>query len=297
MLFEIAVGDAYGAGFEYCNENLQYNDLSRYVKHTTHDIGYGRYTDDTQMSIAIAEHILNSISKKDKKTYGCNFDENLCNPDKLLSKLELANNIVNCFKRDPRVGYSHNFQKFLEDVKYGEEFLKKIRNDSDKSGAAMRACPCGLFEDKHLALEFSGFQASLTHNTNIGIFSAELVALSVFVFKHEKISISEFEKYITGSSSWDSDLFSFDWKGEVKSKGNMSVSAALTAVARNNSLANLLIDCVSFSGDVDTVAAIALGIASVSDEYVKDLPDSLTYGLENTKYGTSYLKNLDQILI
>ena len=32
MLIELAVGDAYGAGFEYANENNPYNNLARYVQ-------------------------------------------------------------------------------------------------------------------------------------------------------------------------------------------------------------------------------------------------------------------------
>jgi ADP-ribosyl-[dinitrogen reductase] hydrolase len=35
MLLELAIGDAYGAGFEYVNRQLirQFNTLERYVKH------------------------------------------------------------------------------------------------------------------------------------------------------------------------------------------------------------------------------------------------------------------------
>jgi ADP-ribosylglycohydrolase len=58
MLIELAIGDAYGGGFEYANEMSIYNDLSRYVKHLRHRLIAGSYTDDTQMSIAIAKVIV-----------------------------------------------------------------------------------------------------------------------------------------------------------------------------------------------------------------------------------------------
>ena len=60
MLLELAVGDAYGAGFEYVNKQLitQFNNLGRYVKHPRHSTRPGNYTDDTQMTLAIAEAIL-----------------------------------------------------------------------------------------------------------------------------------------------------------------------------------------------------------------------------------------------
>src|SRR5262249_19516511 len=56
MLVEIAIGDAYGAGFEYASERLvrERNDLSAYIQHPKHSLKPGSYTDDTQMSIAVA---------------------------------------------------------------------------------------------------------------------------------------------------------------------------------------------------------------------------------------------------
>ena len=46
MLIEIAIGDAYGAGFEYANPaSDRPNDLSRYFKHPRHNIGPGCYTE------------------------------------------------------------------------------------------------------------------------------------------------------------------------------------------------------------------------------------------------------------
>ena len=61
MLVELAVGDAYGAGFEYVSDRRfisKHNDLSAYIKHPKHKQKPGTYTDDTQMSLAIAELIV-----------------------------------------------------------------------------------------------------------------------------------------------------------------------------------------------------------------------------------------------
>ena len=60
MLLELAIGDAYGAGFEYADIEYvkQHNNLFNYVKHPRHKLIPGSYTDDTQMSIAIAEMII-----------------------------------------------------------------------------------------------------------------------------------------------------------------------------------------------------------------------------------------------
>ena len=73
----------------------------------------------------------------------------------------------------------------------------------------------------------------------------------------------------------------------------MSVSAAITAVSRNTSLVELLMDCINFGGDVDTVATIALAAASCSSDYEHDIPDVLVSGLENRSYGRKYIEKLD----
>jgi ADP-ribosylglycohydrolase len=128
MLVELAVGDAYGAGFEYANGNFvrDHNDLSRHVQHPRHGIVPGSYTDDTQMTLAIAELLVDGVE---------------------WTPLNLASKFVEVFKRDEREGYSGRFYKFLKQVPDGETFLREIQPESDKSGAAMRATPLGLLPD------------------------------------------------------------------------------------------------------------------------------------------------------
>ncbi|HEY9597159.1 MAG TPA: ADP-ribosylglycohydrolase family protein, partial [Cyanophyceae cyanobacterium] len=125
MLLELAIGDAYGAGFEYASEmiDLGYNDLRGYVKHPRHDFIPGCYTDDTQMSIAIAE----TLVAREPWT-----------PE------VLAEHFVTAFKRDQRVGYASRFYEFLLRIKDGRQLLDEINWTSDKSGAAMRAAPIGV---------------------------------------------------------------------------------------------------------------------------------------------------------
>jgi ADP-ribosylglycohydrolase len=55
-------------------------------------------------------------------------------------------------------------------------------------------------------------------------------------------------------------------------------------------------DCIAFTGDVDTVAAIALAAASCCQEVTSDLPAHLFEGLENGTYGRDYIINLDEQL-
>jgi len=118
MLLELAVGDAYGAGFEYAADWIvrEKNKLSCYIHHPRHGIKPGCYTDDTQMSVAVAEAIV---------------------ADEPWTAEFLAQRFVTVFKRDPREGYAGSFYAFLQEVQDGAEFLARIRPNSNKSGAAM----------------------------------------------------------------------------------------------------------------------------------------------------------------
>jgi ADP-ribosylglycohydrolase len=275
MLLELAVGDAYGAGFEYAPQDVirKHNTGTYYIQHQKHNIRPGCYTDDTQMSLAIAEALVSG--------------EHWTPPS-------LARRFVEVFRRDPREGYAGRFYAFLQEVQNGDEFLARIRPDSDKSGASMRAAPLGVLPTIGQVVETCRVQAALTHNTPDGIHAAIAAALMAHYFLYRlgpKAELGAFlEREVPGS--WSSR-----WEGKVGPKGWMSVRAAITAVVRNGRLSDLLRDCIGFSGDVDTVATIALAAASCCAEYEQDLPSNLVENLENGAYGRDYLLALDRQLL
>jgi ADP-ribosyl-[dinitrogen reductase] hydrolase len=275
MLIELAVGDAYGAGFEYVNTQLirQFNRLSGYVKHPRHSTPPGHYTDDTQMSIAIAEVIVSGAE---------------------WTPLNLASKFVEVFKRDPRMGYAGGFYQFLRQVQNGQQFLDEIIPTSDKSGAAMRAAPVGVFPTISEVIEKATIQAKITHNTPNGIAAGVAAALMAHYFLYQlgpKKDLAEFLNTYT-DRNW-----SKPWRGKVGSKGWMSVQAAVAAIMRNERISALLKDCIDFSGDVDTVATIALAAAAGSIEIAQDIPEHLVVSLEDIEYGRSYLADLDSRLM
>ncbi len=134
MLLNMAIADAYGAGFEFQSyERIKkYNTAQGYVNHSDSRLPLGHYTDDTQMALALAELML---SGKD------------WTPE------NIAQAFVDTFHRDPRKGYARGFYNFLQKTKSGADFLKHIKPDSEKSGAAMRSAPLGLFSDIQEVIE------------------------------------------------------------------------------------------------------------------------------------------------
>ncbi|MDJ0705375.1 MAG: ADP-ribosylglycohydrolase family protein [Leptolyngbyaceae cyanobacterium MO_188.B28] len=275
MLVELAIGDAYGAGFEYSPDQMvsEQNDLRRYVQHPRHGIRPGCYTDDTQMSIAIAEAIVSGEP---------------------WTRENLAQRFVSAFKRDPRKGYASRFYDFLQATNDGEEFLAKIRPQSDRSGAAMRAVPLGVFPTIEMVIERCTLQAALTHDTPDGVKAAIAASLMAHYFIYNLGPKADLPQFINAHAPgpWLSP-----WQGKVGAQGMMSVHAALTAVVAHNSLSEILKACIAFTGDVDTVATVALGAAACSTEITRDIPSVLIETLENNEYGLDYLRNLDDQLM
>jgi ADP-ribosylglycohydrolase len=275
MLIELAIGDAYGAGFEYAPGAFvrQHNDLTGYRQHPRHNLHPGQYTDDTQMSIAIAEAIV---------------------ADDPWTPEHLAARFVQAFQRDPRPGYAQRFYDFLLTVQDGHDFLQRINPASDKSGAAMRAAPIGIFPTIREVIARCQVQAALTHNTPDGINAAVAAALMSHYFLYDRGDKADLGRFLERHVPGD---WAQPWQGKVGASGWMSVRAAVTALVQSRTLSELLQCCIAFRGDVDTVAAIALAAAACSAEITADLPQQLHRELEDGAYGYRYIQQLDMELL
>jgi len=263
------VGNAYGFCFEFVENPL--NDL-RYHQHPEfREVRPGVYSDDTQMQIALAEVI---ASEREWTPH------------------ELAQAFVDTFKRDPRPGYAKRFNEFLCSINSGQEFLEKMRPESERNGAAMRAPVIGLFDSLDEVVRRSEIQAKLTHNTKGGVDSAIAAALMSHYFAYSLGSKEELPAFLTKHLP-DHD-WSPNWTGKVPVHGINTVQAAVTAVCNSNSLSELLQRCVAFTGDVDSVATIAMASASSHASFARDIPDNLWNEFEPTCFGLRYLIDLDQ---
>lgn len=278
MMIELAVADAYACAFEYSRpgaDDHRKNNLTQYYSHPRHKQIPGHYTDDTEMSLAIAELLVE----------GCEW-----------TPINIANKFVSVFKRNgQKTGYSMSFYEFLCEVKDGKEFLTKIKPNSTKSGAAMRSNPLGYLSTVSEVMEKAAIQARVTHNTVEGVISSQAIALMSHCFIYDKLLKKDLpaylERMLKGVYFWHD--FEEPWSGKVGEQGLESAHAAVQTVATSNSLSEILMKCVEFGGDTDTVATMAIGAASCCKEIEKDLPEGLYWGLENGPYGKDYLISLD----
>ena len=290
MLQLMSWSDAYGCGFEYApKEYIQnHNDVKRYYKHPRHNKPAGEYSDDTQMSLAIMELMI------DEKNGKCNW-----------TPLEIANKFVEAYKRCPVKGYAKRFQQLLDEVTNGQDLLDRIIPNSDKSGATMRSIPLGYYASIDDAEHRTVLQAKITHDTPDGIAAAIAVAgMAHFVLQNKTVDGIEFfvqdrlEKSqlpVSSGVKWTES-----WHGEVGAKGWMSVRAALTAISQTKNIAperklhELAKRCVDFGGDVDTVAIIAVGaVAPIWRETTSEI-DEMVNTVKPNCHGIQFLTELER---
>ncbi len=270
MLLEIAVGDAYGAGFEFSSrEKIRaHNDLRQFVMH---DLGIpaGHYTDDTQMSIAVAEVLLE---------------------DGEWTSQTFADTFVRCYKRDPRPGYAKGLEGLLNECGDGATLLRTIRPQSRRNGAAMRSVPIGLLPDIDQVKLVSRAHATITHDTDEGILSAHVVALMAHVLLYKRAKIDELGTWIERLTGF---VLTNDWQQEVECDAIQTIHAVHTVLVRHRRMSEVLVHAVELGGDTDSVAAIAMGLAAISPEYTRDVPAHLLETLESGSFGRQFLEALD----
>ncbi|MBE8727391.1 ADP-ribosylglycohydrolase family protein [Flavobacterium hungaricum] len=275
MILEAAIGDAYGAGFEF--QELDYiiknNDVTQYLKHGMYTEIYKRYTDDTQMAIAITELLLEED----------NWNE-----------VKVADKFVEVFHRDKRRGYSDRVYNALDASKNGNDFLKIIDNRSSGNGSAMRAYSIGLLKEIPQILDFCEIQAKTSHNTAEGISCAKRIALAVHFYKYQLGDKSSLIDFVNDTLK-EKEIYKVT--SPIDMHGYFTTQAVLKIVSEADSMQDCLKQGIDFGGDTDTVAALCMAILSQKKDCEKTLPQFLYDELENGTYGKDFLISLDNRLV
>lgn len=189
-----------------------------------------RFTDDTVLTLAVADAILN------ERGYG--------------------KTIVSFAQRYPDAGYGSFFRLWLREGD-GQPY------NSFSNGSAMRVSPVGwAFDSVGTVLEEAERSAACTHNHPEGVKGAQAVALSIFLAltgAHKEVIRCEIE-----------DRFGYDLHrslDEIRpyykwdSTGPGSVPQSILAFLEADSVEGAIRNAISLGGDADTLAAIAGSIA------------------------------------
>lgn len=200
-----------------------------------------RFTDDTVLTIAVVDSILNNIG----------FAE---------SYHKWGNKYIN-------VGFSSRFRQWLESDSLEE-------SKSQGNGSAMRVSPCAWVSDNlEEVLELAEKSAICTHNIPEGVKGAKAVALAIFLARQGN-SKEEIKGYIEETIGYNLNNKIEDFRLDYQFSHSCpeSVPEAIICFLESNSYEDAVRKAVSLGGDADTQADIA---GAVAEAFYGGVPQQL----------------------
>ena len=226
-----------------------------------------RFTDDTVMTIAVADAFLDAQPNA--------ADEWTTN--------RLINGLRMWGKKYPRAGYGVRFNLWLQ-------VQKPIPYNSFGNGSAMRVSSIAwLYNDMNAVRKAARMSAEITHNHPEGIKGAEATAAAIYLARtgHSKAEIKE---YIVKNFQYDLSRTCDEIRPNYRhiESCQQTVPEAITAFLEGESFEDVIRTAVSLGGDCDTLTAIAGSIAegyygvpeALKEECRLRLPDDMRAVLE-----------------
>lgn len=294
MIFEIAVGDAYGAAFEFAPKDyIEANNDGKGYKERQTKKGVrpaGQYTDDTQMTLAVAEFLLSNPNDYRPHQFAASF--------------------LTAYKRDlphsPRPGFGSRIRLALTNSFSAFEFMANLAEPHQSSnGAVMRCLPCGILPTPEQVQNAAMSQAVATHIHHEAADTARVFALLV-----HSLLYNDFELDVPAGSTpfrlhvnWAFSiagirphrmLGAHEQYDGVPCDSYATFGAVVDVVAASSTYRDVLTKSVALGGDVDSVAALAMGIASLCNHITKRMPAKFRNDLENGTFGRDYCKKIDE---
>jgi poly(ADP-ribose) glycohydrolase ARH3 len=279
------VGDALGMPWE----GVSVDTIPRVIELVDARLGAGTYTDDTEMTIAVAESLLR------------------CD---VVDEDDLARTFLAL--HDPRRGYGRSVLRVLELWRGGvapQEAASRIF-DGDGSlgnGAAMRIAPIAVrfHDDKVLLNTQARRSARLTHVHPVGIDGAAVQAAAIATaldgtnpFEAASRAAVTSQVRATLANAWrrtDAALDPAalgDGRG-VPARADLSVAAAIVAATRADSFEAAVTTAIRAGGDTDTTGAMAGAIAGARFD-ASAIPERWLDGLEDGERGRRHGRGTGQ---
>ena len=233
-MYGAILGDMVGAPYEFDRGNKT-KDFPLFCK-------YSQFTDDSVMTIAVAEALLDSRFLEDEDF-----------------KAALIQSMRKWGRKYPNAGYGRKFYRWLR-TKNPEPY------GSYGNGSAMRVSPVGhWFKDVDKMLDAAAATALPSHNHEEGIKGAQTVALAIFKARQFGSDASEHIDDILEEcvkfSNYDIKIRIEDVINRFDETCQGTVPVALWIIGLSNSFEDAVRRAVSLGADADTLGAIVGSIA------------------------------------
>ena len=242
-MYGAILGDMIGSPYEF--------DKSKKTREFPLFIPRSRYTDDSAMTIAVAEALLDTLGK-----------------DREERKQAVVRSMQKWGRRYPDAGYGGKFYSWLYNP-------NPQPYNSWGNGSAMRVSSAGwLFDTLEETRQAAVDTACVTHNHPEGIKGAEAAASVIWMARNGK-SKAEIRKYVEKEFyplKKTCDQIRPAYHFDVSCQG--TVPQAITAFLEGNGFEDVIRTAVSLGGDCDTLTCIAGGMAEAMyggvPEYLKE---------------------------
>ena len=263
-MYGAIIGDIVGSRFEF-DRGGKKKDFRLFTK-------YNKFTDDTVMTVAVADALLYSGKDADIETI----------------KKNVINSMVHWAKKYPNAGYGCRFYQWLFHTKERKPY------GSYGNGSAMRVSAVGwLYDSLERTSEVARATAEVTHNHPEGVKGAACTAEVIFLARTglDKENIRE---YVEEHYNYDinTTVDQLRTKHEHIESCQDSMPKALVSFFEGESFEDVIRNAVSLGGDTDTLAAIAGAMAEayygISVELVAQSADYIPADLQkviNRLYG------------
>ena len=287
MIYETAVGDAYGLGWEFASgKNIQTapNDLSGYhVNPRYPEYPVGHYTDDTLRSIA------NSIVVLGDK-------EHWFDPLSYIAAYQAVHAV------DNRQGWSRGFQAHLE--AHGQstplEFMLSLRRRAT-NGAVMGVAVLGHLPDENSVRMATIAQCVSTHSGST-IPAAQAVALAAHYLIYDKGPRDQIEAHLESQVDWTDEecrqILCRNQPIPAPAMPAWTIAAGALFLLTDSTFSGLserLKFAIKRGGDTDSLGAVAMALCTCAHDIPNDLPNSLVENLEDED-GRQMLREIDEKL-
>ena len=238
------LGDMIGAPYEF-DQGDKTKDFPLFC-------GRSQFTDDSVMTVAVAEALMDSLGKPDEEV-----------------KKALAASMQKWGRRYPYAGYGGMFSEWLreEDPQpYG----------SYGNGSAMRVSSAGwLYGTLEETRRAAALTAEVTHNHPEGVKGAESTAAAIFLARNGK-SKEEIREYITSEFGYDLSRTCDEIRPGYRHAESCqeTVPEALTAFLEGEDFEDVIRTAVSLGGDCDTLTCIAGGVAEAFHGVPEELKEA-----------------------
>ena len=232
-MYGAIIGDIVGSRFEF-DRGGKKKDFRLFTK-------YNKFTDDTVMTVAVADALLYSGKDADIETI----------------KKNVINSMVHWAKKYPNAGYGGRFYQWLFHTKERKPY------GSYGNGSAMRVSAVGwLYDSLDRTSEVARATAEVTHNHPEGVKGATCTAEVIFLARTQ-MDKETIKEYIEEHYDYDinTTVDQLRTKHEHIESCQDSMPKALVSFFEGESFEDVIRNAVSLGGDTDTLAAIAGAMA------------------------------------